>query len=804
LTRKYGQDNPPLTAILTITDTSNVSQNIPLRLDSIGRTTLTAAIKKKLDSLGLTNVILKTDATTYSDVGTYLIRFENNIPADSFLTIYTYKFTNATLTVEKLPLKITPVDKNVTEGQYIGNVTFNYDFINGSPANPDSVRKLIKIFHQGYVPNNVLAVIKNFLKTQADGSVLDTSDLRNLSMITSFKALKSSRKFLLSGNQLVPATNPNTFNLQYLLDVASESIYNYQTSPNKAPFFDSTAVVSAAGLSNDVDSVLINGSLQKIVNGSMEQTVPTSTGPMAPILNDYFVQVLNGELSPVPDGSLIQLANSSLIKLVNNDFQILTNGSLIKLVNGSLLKMVNGAVVNGDGTPILENVTDISAIPNGSLIKLVNGSLLKLVNGSLLKIVNGTFTDQQQILNGSLIKLVNGSLLKIVNGSLLGVGGTNNNTAVIVDQTDVDASQANWLGAMFGVNMITGLEPGTQWLVPGVLINSNFDISYGLGKVTINPDGCTVTHTPDKNFGSTSNPGTPTSLWLNIVTKISGQLKAKGDYLQFKSGSVTFNDIISKPLVSNLPIPDGRIEADNVSVPFTRYDAATNSWITKVPLNFSSTSDIFISGIIINSDTGFIKNNNANTVVKGKFFSNKNNLRDQWSYASAAYQPQFTYASVGDSGNVQTINGTYRAATPVTQIQHLVNGGSGGGGNNYSGSVGSYDKFTACVSTSPLARSINLAEPEIQNNSLKNKFQITPNPATNYINLSFVPAATGNYKIILFNIDGKKIFENYSGTLKAGSQYNQMMDVGKLVSGVYMIQLRSTDKVIVKKIIISR
>jgi hypothetical protein len=460
-------------------------------------------------------------------------------------------------------------------------------------------------------------------------------------------------------------------------------------------------------------------------------------------------------------------------------------------------------IVNGVEIPILTNVTDVSTIPNGTLVKLVNGSLVEMVNTTLVKIVNGT---SEQLLNSTLVKLVNTTLVKIVNGVTLGLDASAaiNNTAVIVDQTDVDPLQGNWLGAMFGINMITGLTAGTQSLVPGVLVNSNFDITYGLGKVTINNNPCTITHSLDKSFGSTANPGTATSLWLNMVTKVSGQLKSKGDYLLFKSGAITFNNISSSPTVTNLPLPDGKIIADNVSVPFTKYDAATNTWITKVPLGFASTSDIFVTGIIINSSNGFVKNNNASTSLKGNFSSNKT-FKDQWAYASAAYQPQFTYSSIADSGKVASINGNYKAGTPIPQITHLVNGGSGGGGNNYTGSTNSYDKFTACIlSGTSLNRPFTLNEDNISNSKLEEAFQIVPNPATNYIDLSLVPATSGTLKIELFTVDGKKISGTYSGMGEAGVKYNKKIDVSKLIPGVYLVRLISTDKIIIKKVIVGR
>jgi hypothetical protein len=801
--KKYGQQLPFLDTVIKI--------NGVLLQD----TTVTLA------SLGLSSLTVTTTATFNSDVGTYLIRpsriFDENNPADvAFLQKYSYTFANGTLTVEKLPLKVTPLDKTVTYGQQIGNIDFKYEFDPTNIPNATALLNLIKTHHQAFVPNNALAVINGFSKTQVNGSVLTSADLLNLNMIASFNAVKNSRKFQVdNNNELVPLSNQNTFNVQYLVDVASESIFNYKTNSSApAKFFsvypgiNAKAVLSAAALNSNTAKVEVNGSLVQMVNGSLVQMVNAPSGPMVPLLNGSLVQIVNGELSPVSNGSLVQLVNGSLVQLVNGEFVPIANGSLVQLVNGTVIKQIsNGSLVqlvNGVETPIITNVTDITAIPNGSLVQLVNGSLVQMVNGSLVQLVNGSLV---QLVNGSLVQLVNGSLVQLVNGSTLGLRpNSTNNTAVIIDETDVNAQQANWLGAMFGINMITGLEAGTQWIVPGVLVNSNFDISYGIGKATILNNPCLITHTPDKNFGSSANPGTPTSLWMTLVTKVSGQLKAKGDYLLFKSGTVSFNSIASTPAVTDLPMPTGKIVADNVSVPFTKYDAATNTWTTKVPIGFSSTSDIFVTGVIINSSTGFVKNNNnASSTVKGIFYSNKT-FKDQWAYATAAYQPQFTYASVADSGQVTSINGNYKAGTPTTQVSHLVDGGSGGGGNNYTGNTNSYDKFTACSSAnSPSANRIDgFNQQENQDNLLKDEFHIMPNPASNYVTVSFGVSRTGNSTISLFTIDGKNISEINNGISQAGKNYQKKIDVSNLPGGVYIILLRSGEKISIQKLIISK
>jgi hypothetical protein len=276
---------------------------------------------------------------------------------------------------------------------------------------------------------------------------------------------------------------------------------------------------------------------------------------------------------------------------------------------------------------------------------------------------------------------------------------------------------------------------------------------------------------------------------------------------------VTFNAIASTPQITDFPLPNGKIIADNsVTVPVTSFDANTNTWITKVPVGFASTSDIFVSGGIINSSTGFVKQNgNTNSVVKGAFYCTKN-FSDQWTYGIAAYRqpPTYayvTYSQIGGAGQIQSINGTYRAGTPIPIIQYLVQGGSGGGGNNYTGSSSSFESFTACpIAGSPTSRPVTSAMTleETQASVQAKEFQLMPNPASDNITLSFIPLATGTSIVTVFTVDGRKVFEFNNGYAEVGKQYTKKIDVSKFKNGVYLIQLQSADKVTVRKFIVAR
>jgi hypothetical protein len=811
-TRKYGENEPTFTVtVLENGDTSSLT----------------------LADLGLTNLSITTNATASSNVGIYYIRpsktFDSTGADATYLALYNFAFQDGALTIQKMPLTITPNNQSIIYGNALTNVTYNYQFGSSNIADQTQLLNTVKLFHQSYVPSNALAVVKDFASL---GTSFTTTDLIGMNMMMSFQSLKNSRRFQVLDGKLVPAT-VSSFNLYYLVDIAAQSLLNYKVAPNSSPFVNTYATITSRAILNSdalvqgIAKVSVNGQLVQMVNGSLVQMVNSNNVSMAPIVNGQLVQLVNGELSPTSNGQLVQLVNGQLVQLVNGEFAAVPNGQLVQLVNGSLVQMVNGQLVqmvNGQLVQLV-NGANVTVDVNGQLVQMVNGQLVQLVNGQLVQLVNGQLVQMvngalSAIPNGSLVQLVNGQLVQMVNGQLVqlvnssGISGTNSKTAVIADEMDIPAPQNGWLGAMVGVNMITGLDVGTQKLVPGVFINENFDVTYNTGTITIQNNPCLLTHSRFTNFGSTTTA--PTSMWLNVEVKVSGQLNNDGDYLLFTGGSITFNNITSTPLVTNFQVPNGKIVADRyTTAPKTYFDLANYTWVTKVPVGYSTTSDVFISGAIINSSNGFNKKNNANTVLKGIFYSNKT-YSDQWSYALAAYQPQFTYNVLADTGKVVSVNGTYRAGTPVPIISTVVNGGSGGGGNNYSGSSSSMDNFTACSATAAAVtqRTANTSEePAVVQSPQANKeegkiltasFSAFPNPAYNNITFLFVPRYSGVATISVTDIYGKTMLSWNNGMVEAGRKYQKNMDVQALAAGVYFIRYQNNKETIIQKIVIAK
>lgn len=274
------------------------------------------------------------------------------------------------------------------------------------------------------------------------------------------------------------------------------------------------ALVNSAVVDVPTNSVsFVNGQLRAIVNGD---PVAYVNGQLKAIVNGQLKALVNGTAVKVE--SVIQVANGQLKALVNQTFIPIGNGQLQALVNGQLVAMVNGqlmAAVNGELSFIV--------FQNGQLKALVNEQLEPFSNGQLKAIVNGVpeDVDSYSIVNGQLRAIVNGEtwvypngqLKALVNGQLrplvnnFDVSGINNNanTMVLVDEDDINV-QAGDVGGMFAMNMITGLDVGSQYIIPAAFVNENFEVTYGLGNLLISKRILSISADPKTKDEGDANP----------------------------------------------------------------------------------------------------------------------------------------------------------------------------------------------------------------------------------------------------------------------------------------------------------
>ncbi|HEY0110933.1 MAG TPA: MBG domain-containing protein, partial [Fibrella sp.] len=602
--RKYGQANPAFTA--------------EVLYNGVVMTNPDTLAKLKLDG---TNILYTTIATATSNAGLYGLFPSRATPLalnDPLLANYGFTFLSGTLSIGKMPLKITPNNKTVRYGQDIGDITYTYELDPSTTLSP-GFRDGVESLHKKYLAGNGLIVLNGF-----NTSTVSAEDLANMSTMASFQSVRNARKYVLENGQLKAIVNdldPALIDSQrFFVDVSANSLQAYEedsasttliapvTGINARGFLNIKALVTGnaeAALPNGQLKAMVNGQLMAMVNG---QTVPLVNGQLMAMVNGQLEAVAEGQVLAIVNGQLMALVNGALetveeltlvngqllalvngqlkalvngqlkamvngvvtdipttgINLVNGQLQAIVNGQLQALVNGQLKALVNGqlkALVNGEGLVTsgvkqlangqLKAIVNGVEIPvtNGQLQALVNGQLLAMVNGQLMAIVNGelvfvvfangqlkalvngqlkamvngqlkaivngelmevnsyTITDADGITNGQLKAIVNGEdwiyangqLLALVNGQLkalvnnFDVGGTNNNakTLVLVDGDDL-ALQSGAIGAMFSMNMITGLGAGIQQLIPGSFVNENFEVSYGTGQIEILKAAVTV------------------------------------------------------------------------------------------------------------------------------------------------------------------------------------------------------------------------------------------------------------------------------------------------------------------------
>jgi hypothetical protein len=178
------------------------------------------------------------------------------------------------------------------------------------------------------------------------------------------------------------------------------------------------------------------------------------------------------------------------------------------------------ALVNDLGDPLLDSATLANksivisnAILAGKATALVNGTLLDpqaFLNATLgsyaTALVNGVGTLRATALvNGTATALVNNSETALVNAASLAFAtalvnnstvneASNGGAIVLLDEADIPILAGDSAGTVVlnSISLITGDNAGEHFIIPGALLSRNFNISYGLGKITILPAPATV------------------------------------------------------------------------------------------------------------------------------------------------------------------------------------------------------------------------------------------------------------------------------------------------------------------------
>ena len=352
--------------------------------------------------------------------------------------------------------------------------------------------------------------------------------------------------------------------------------------PNPAAFLSNLQTthlsqIAKDGSGNDILG-LVNGQAVTIVNG---QAIPIVNGQAVTIVNGQAVTIVNGQAIPIVNGQAITIVNGQAIPIVNNltagqvedlsfmastpslqSSRLITNK---KLVNGvyetsstQVIDITQESIlkynVNSAQTYMLTSVSQTSAKGLIDNTSFANGQAITIVNGQAVTIVNGQAVT---IVNGQAVTIVNGQAVTIVNGQAIPIVNSQDKTAVVLSQSEIGQGQS----PLKSLNMITGIDVGNQFIIPGSFINENLQITHIAGTVTIVPAVVTITPAPgqtkvyggnDPVFTYANNAGLSASDFTGNIGRVSGSdvgtyaytpgtLSAGANYTLVLDGANTFS-----------------------------------------------------------------------------------------------------------------------------------------------------------------------------------------------------------------------------------------------------------------------
>ena len=313
--------------------------------------------------------------------------------------------------------------------------------------------------------------------------------------------------------------------------------------------------IAKDALGNDILG-LVNGQAVTIVNG---QAIPIVNGQAVTIVNGQAVTIVNGQAIPIVNGQAITIVNGQAIPIVNNltaaqvdKLSFLTTTPVLQnsreitnktLVNGvyqtsstEVVDVTQESIldydVNSAQTYMLSSVSQTSAKGMIDINSFANGQAVTIVNGQAVTIVNGQAVT---IVNGQAVTIVNGQAVTIVNGQAIPIVNSEGKTAVVVNETEIGQGQSQ----LKSLNMITGIDVGNQFIIPGSFVNDNFDITHIAGTVTIVPAPVTITATAgqtkvygnnDPVFTYSNNAGLIASDFTGSLGRVSGNNVGQYDF----------------------------------------------------------------------------------------------------------------------------------------------------------------------------------------------------------------------------------------------------------------------------------
>lgn len=218
--------------------------------------------------------------------------------------------------------------------------------------------------------------------------------------------------------------------------------------------------------------------------------------------------LVNGEGEPLLDSAT--LANTSFF--ISN---AVVSQRATALVNGTLLsaQALLNAISTSSATALVNAIATVraTALVNGQATVMAYGTATALVNYGAL--VNGAST----IGSSTATALVNSDNIN---------ENSNSGAVVILDEGDILILSGDSIGevSINSISVITGNTVGEHLIVPGAFISNNFNVNYGLGRITVLPDTADIIFEAaslSQYYDGDANPVAATTVPGNLALAMS-------------------------------------------------------------------------------------------------------------------------------------------------------------------------------------------------------------------------------------------------------------------------------------------
>jgi hypothetical protein len=228
---------------------------------------------------------------------------------------------------------------------------------------------------------------------------------------------------------------------------------------------------------------------------------------------------------------------------------------------------------------------------------------------------------------------------------------------------------------------------GTQGGTAGVGIVSGITLAaatdgtgYNFGELA-SANGWSAVQT---NFNGTAIPA-GSKVWFSSVLKVNG-LGSQPVTLRFSNQTISYS-VNGTPFT--LDAPNSVLSFSPGATATTKFDQATNNWITTLPFQFSGNG--YLGGVELSLPNG-LPGGIKNVTWQGQFSSDTAGVGVNWQWAAAVYtnfSTEYNALSVKpvDDNHVSLYQNSDHAGTPEAYTSFVIGGATGGGGSNFTGSL---------------------------------------------------------------------------------------------------------------------